>query len=263
MNPQIAALHALQVHDRKMVALERRLAEIPRRIDEMDADVAGLESMVGKERSKLEDAESFLREQESRLEDEEEQIRNSKARLGAVKTARELNAAQREIDGTRRLATARAQEIDNIKEAIGQASERVSKMQGALDELVAEFATERGRLEAESKKLRGMVEKDGDGRGKLLGAVDTRLRRTYERIRRRAGGVAFVPVRERRCGACRMNVSHSRYVELRKGTEIIPCESCGRLLYWQGHFPEEAKRHEAKVRSREQSELEASLSESA
>ena len=60
-----------------------------------------------------------------------------------------------------------------------------------------------------------------------------------------------------------MNVPHASYVELRKGTEIKSCESCGRLLYWQGHFPEEAQRVEAKIRKAQQSELESKLSESA
>jgi hypothetical protein len=30
-------------------------------------------------------------------------------------------------------------------------------------------------------------------------------------------------------------------VQLRKGDEIPGCESCGRLLYWSGHFPDEQK----------------------
>ena len=46
-------------------------------------------------------------------------------------------------------------------------------------------------------------------------------------------------VRERRCSACKMVVPHQIYVHLRKGDDILACESCGRLLYWVGHFPED------------------------
>lgn len=263
MNEQIAALHDLQVHDRKMVALERRLAEIPRRVEEMDNDLGVLEGMVTQERGKLDETQAFLKVQENRLEDEEEQIKTSKARLSAVKTTRELNAAQREIDATRRLSNARASEISNINEAITEASGRVDNMQSGLDSLKGEFDVERNKLKAESVKLGEMLNGDAGGRDKLVKCVELSLRRTYERIRRRAGGVAFVPVRERRCGACRMNVPHSKYVELKKGTEIIGCESCGRLMYWQGHFPKEAQRVEAKLRSREQKEIESAVTETA
>jgi predicted nucleic acid-binding Zn-ribbon protein len=263
MNPQIAALHDLQVHDRRMVALENRLKAIPKRLEEMDRDLEHLEGMVSQERGKLGDTITFRDEQRRRLEDEEEHIKNSKTRLGTVKTTRELNAAQREIDTTRRLANTRAQEIANITEALDEAQARVDKMQGGLDKLRAEFDTERERLNGEKNQLEARIGNDAGARQELSDKIDLRLRRTYERIRKRAGGVAYVAVRERRCAACRMNVPHASYVELRKGTEIKGCESCGRLLYWQGHFPEEAARAEAKVRKAQQDDIEAKLSESA
>jgi predicted nucleic acid-binding Zn-ribbon protein len=246
-----------------MVALENRLKAIPARLEEMDRDLEMLEGMVGQERGKLNDTITFRDEQRRRLEDEEEHIKNSKTRLGTVKTTRELNAAQREIDTTRRLANTRSQEIANISDAIDEAQARVDKMQGSLDKLKAEFDAERGRLKSEASKLEARIGKDAGARQALSDKIELQLRRTYERIRKRAGGVAYVAVRERRCAACRMNVPHASYVELRKGTEIKSCESCGRLLYWQGHFPEEAARVEAKVRKAQQTDAEAKLSESA
>ncbi|MFO0633867.1 MAG: C4-type zinc ribbon domain-containing protein [Nannocystaceae bacterium] len=39
--------------------------------------------------------------------------------------------------------------------------------------------------------------------------------------------------------ACKMAIPHQIYVLLRKGDDIPACESCGRLLYWSGHFPDE------------------------
>lgn len=250
MNPQIAALHALQSHDRKMVALEAKLKAIPRRLEEMNNDVAGVEAMVERERAKVQDTIAFREEQEVRLEDEEEQIRNSKTRLGTVKTTRELNAAQREIDTTRRLATTRAQEIDNINAAIKAAEERLETMEKSLAELKTQVDAEIAKLEAEKAKVEAAMASDSGARAQLSKQVERDILRTYERIRRRSGGVAFVPVRERRCGACRMTVPHSQYVELRHGNSVEPCESCGRLMYWQGHFPEEKARVDAKLRKK-------------
>ena len=36
------------------------------------------------------------------------------------------------------------------------------------------------------------------------------------------------------------------YMRLLKGKEILGCESCGRLLYWSGHFPEDHEKFEPK-----------------
>src|SRR5690606_22461246 len=196
MNPQIAALQALQSHDRKVVTLEAKLRATPRRHEEGGLDVTRHENMVERERAKVQDTIAFREEQESRLEDEEEQIRNSKTRLGTVKTTRELNAAQREIDTTRRLATTRAQEIDNINAAIAAAEERLAGMEKSLEELKGQVAAEIKKLEAERTKVEGAMASDSGARTKLSKLVDRDILRTYERIRRRSGGVAFVPVRE-------------------------------------------------------------------
>jgi hypothetical protein len=75
--------------------------------------------------------------------------------------------------------------------------------------------------------------------------IEKPMLRTYDRIRGRVGGIAFVAAREGRCSACKMHIPHQIYVQLRKGEEIESCESCGRLLYWSGHFPKgEDKKNE-------------------
>ena len=34
------------------------------------------------------------------------------------------------------------------------------------------------------------------------------------------------------CGGCRMTITPQRLQELRAQNALIPCESCGRYLYW-------------------------------
>jgi hypothetical protein len=239
MNPQIEALHRLQVSDRKMVSLEKRLGAIPLRLKALDDDLAKLEAMLQAERDKLEESRDFKRAQEMQLQEEEDHIRASKTRLGSATSPRELNATQREIDTTRRLAQARSEEIKKITGAIEEAEARIKTMETGLGDLGKQAIAERTRLEEEKQKLEATIGKTRSSREKLMAKVDLPLFRTYERIRGRGGGVGFVPARDRRCTACKMTIPHSIYVSLRKGDDIPRCETCGRLLYWAGHFPEE------------------------
>ena len=239
MNPQIAALHQLQKQDRQLGRLERKLDLIPRRIKELDEDLDKLRAMLDAEREKCDQTRQFQRSQQLQLEDEEEQIRSSKAKLNQVKTARELSATQREIDTTRRLSTARAEEIEKIQAGVTEAEQRIAAMNDSLVALQAQAQEEKGRLEQEKQQLAERIEKLRGRRGKLTARIQPDTLASYERIRRKGGGLAFVSVRERRCTACKMVVPHQIYVHLRQGDDILACESCGRLLYWVGHFPEE------------------------
>lgn len=239
MHPQIPALHELQKQDRQLTKLERRMVLIPQRLEELDADLSKLEAMLAAERDKCESTRAFQRAQEGQLAEEEELIRNAKARTAQVKTARELNAAQREVENTRRMAAARGEEINKVKQGVEEAEQRIAAMDDGLVSLRTQAEAEKKRLKAKAEKTASKLEKLKRGRAELTDEIEARTLRTYERIRQRVGGVAFVAVKDQRCSACKMVVPHLQFGTLKKGEEIMTCESCGRLLYWGGHFPEE------------------------
>ncbi|MEM6995137.1 MAG: C4-type zinc ribbon domain-containing protein [Myxococcota bacterium] len=212
---------------------------IPRRLEELDADLGKLEEMLAAERTKCEETRAFQRSQEGQLAEEEELIRNAKARSAQVKTARELNAAQREVESTRRMAAARSEEISKLKQGVEETEQRIATMDEGLSSLRTQADAEKARLIVKRDKTAAKLEKLKTGRSELTDKIDPATLRTYERIRKRVGGVAFVAVQEQRCTACKMVVPHLQFVTLKKGQEILTCESCGRLLYWAGHFPDE------------------------
>ena len=112
-------------------------------------------------------------------------------------------------------------------------------MQRSLEELRESAGTEKARLEELREKLEGRIGKLKTTRSKLTSKLDADTLATYERIRKRLGGLAFVAAHRERCMACKMVIPHQIYVVLRKGDDIPACESCGRMLYWSGHFPDD------------------------
>jgi hypothetical protein len=256
MNPQIPALYELQKRDRQLTVLERRLDLIPARVEELDDDLAKLEQMLDTEGRKCEETRSFQHGQQQQLEDEEEMLRHSRAKLNQVKSPRELNATQREIESTRRMASTRQEEIQKLQQAVTEAEQRIAAMTDSLESLRASADAEKARLHTSKAKLEKKIKRLQDKRGGLTEKLDRELLRTYDRIRRRVGGVAFVRAATNRCSACKMVIPHQIYVQLRKGDEILDCESCGRLLYWGGHFPEDDdKKAEPKPKASSQSPI--------
>jgi predicted nucleic acid-binding Zn-ribbon protein len=245
IHPQIPSLRALQRQDRRLTSLERKLRGIPARISGLDSDLQKLEQLLVAERDKLEETKSFQARQETQLHDEEDQIRNSKAKLGQIKTARELNAQQRELETTRRMVQTRTGEISKLQDAVSKTEQQIAKMEAQLAALRSAAETEKQRLAEEQKSLEESIEKSRKLRAKSVQGIEKEILANYERIRKRLGGMAFVPAHRERCTACKMMIPHILYMRLLKGKEILPCESCGRLLYWSGHFPEDHEKHES------------------
>ncbi len=249
INSEITALRTLQKQDRRLTVLERKLAAIPVRVKELDGDLASLEQMLDSEREKLEETRSFQSRQEIQLAEEEDLVRQGKSRLGQVKNTREFNATKREIESTREMISARTKKISELKTAVSETETRISKMDTALQELRAKAEAENKRLKANQAKYEKAIAKAQGSRSKLTSGINRSILRNYERIRRRTGGLAFVPAHRERCTACKMVIPHIVYTQLLKGKEILSCESCGRLLYWSGHFPADEKKHEPKPKA--------------
>ncbi|MCY1012229.1 hypothetical protein OV079_43185 [Nannocystis pusilla] len=222
------------------------MREIPSRITTLDTDLHKLEQMLSAERNKLDDTRSFQQRQEMQLHDEEDQIRSSKAKLGAIKTARELNAQQRELETTRRMVQTRTGEIGKLQEAVNKTEAQIAKMDAALQALRQTAEAEKAKLGEEQGRLNEQIDKAKKVRARLVKDIDRETLASYERIRKRLGGVAFVAAHRERCTACKMVIPHIMYTRLLKGREIPACESCGRLLYWSGHFPEDHNTFESK-----------------
>ena len=106
---------------------------------------------------------------------------------------------------------------------------------------------EQQRLRASEETLGRRIQELRENRGHLTKQIDEETLRTYERIRSRMGGIAFVASNKERCSACKMQIPHQLYVRLMRGNEILACEYCGRLQYWAGHFPEESGEGSAKA----------------
>jgi predicted nucleic acid-binding Zn-ribbon protein len=244
IHPQIPALRTLQRQDRRLTSLERKLRDIPSRLTGLDTDLHKLEQMLAAERDKLGETRSFQQRQENQLHDEEDLIRSSKAKVGQIKTSRELNAQQRELETTRRMVLTRTGEITKLQDAVSKTEQQISKMEAQLAALRSAAEAEKARLAEEQLELETNIAKARSLRARSVKGIDKEILANYERIRKRLGGMAFVPAHRERCTACKMMIPHILYTRLLKGKEIQPCESCGRLLYWSGHFPDDHAKYE-------------------
>lgn len=54
---------------------------------------------------------------------------------------------------------------------------------------------------------------------------------SYEKVRTQRGGVAVSSVQRGLCGVCKMSLPTHKLQRARSRREIVPCDSCGRILY--------------------------------
>ena len=81
------------------------------------------------------------------------------------------------------------------------------------------------------EEVRDKINNSKQEKDKVLAKIDDKILKRYNLTREKRGR-GIVPVNGEICGGCNMRIPTYLIADIRKQTEIIYCESCGRLLYY-------------------------------
>jgi len=233
VDQQLQTLINLQAIDTRIAALEADAARLPREIAAIHAAIEDARKQVETTRTQLDAARKEQRAKEKDLEVVQAKRSKNEARLYEVKTNKEYSAVLTEIEEIK-------QEKGRMEEEVLVLMEAQERLTGEIREAEARFKQRegegRGQETTLKEQLRG-IETDlaavRTERKELATQLPAPILADYDRILRARAGLALVPVAKPNfCGACRMTITPQRLQELRAQSSLIPCESCGRYLYW-------------------------------
>jgi predicted nucleic acid-binding Zn-ribbon protein len=233
LDTKLQSLISLQAIDSRIAALEADAARLPKEIAAIHAAVEGARQQVEQAKGRLDAARKDQRAREKDLEVVQGKLGKNNARLYEVKTNKEYSAVLAESEEIK-------QEKARMEDEILVLMETQERLAGDIREAEARFKqreAEGRSQEATAQEQLRAVEADLTGarteRRELAGQLPGPILADYDRILRARGGVALVPVAKPNfCGACRVTITPQRLQELRAQASLIPCESCGRYLYW-------------------------------
>jgi predicted nucleic acid-binding Zn-ribbon protein len=237
---QIELLATLQLVDR---SLRQKTLEV----EEGERRVAALEGAVGERtvatnaaREELATLTARQRDLEGRLAAVETKMRDRRMRITRIRNDKELGLARRELDLLKDETGTLETELVTVMEQVEAATTKTQGLDGELGRLVQERDAEGTALRETIGRLGSEIERERASRSEIVKAVDGELRRKYEMIFSRRGGLAVVEVREGTCQGCRMRVPPQLYNEIQRNEQVILCPSCQRMLYWRAEASEEA-----------------------
>lgn len=150
---------------------------------------------------------------------------------GQVKIPKELLSLQQEVE----MLKAQRRKLDDaeleIMEQLDQSNGQLQEATGILAAMESEWNAEQQRLAGIRDQLSGELEVLRRQREGLAARVDQATLSTYQRIREGRQGVAVVSVERGTCSGCRINIPAIEIRRARPGSELVFCQSCGRILF--------------------------------
>jgi hypothetical protein len=233
MSPELERLIQLQHLESAMAEARARIAAHPQLLAEADARLAEADRVVQEATQHLKDAQDARRDSEKDAAVYQGRLTKFKDQLSAVKTNREYQAMQHEIETAQKDLSAaeekvleRMMEIDQLTADVKQAETTRAAQKKTVDADKAVLTTE---LAAEEKRL---AEKTAE-RTALVGSLEPRLMALFEQVAKVRKGVALsMATRDGLCSACHVRMRPQVFQQVRQNDSVLQCDSCQRILYW-------------------------------
>jgi hypothetical protein len=176
---------------------------------------------------------------EEEITDLNEKLKKYQQQLPSVKTNREYGALLNELDAVKREIRMREDEILGLEENLAASSAEVAAHEASFSEEEAGYEEQMKEWRAEQAALAGEITAAEEATRTLEKTIDKTLLRRFRQIAGRRGGVALARVamvgpQTASCTSCHVRLRPQLLSDIRLSKEPIICDSCKRILYWDG-----------------------------
>ncbi len=234
MDSMLERLHDLQGLDSRIAGLDQKRQAIPGRIQAIhDADAQG-KSALEAQRGKLAAVRKELRTRQKDLEQNASEKAKRDAKLYEVKTNKEYSAVLAEIEGLKVEKGRIEEEILGHMDSEERLAREIAEGEKRLAPQSEEFKTQEAAAVEEQRALEADLAVVKAERDSLARDIPRDLLTQYTRLLKGRGGLAVAVVGSNGiCTGCRLSLTPQRFNELRQSSQILTCEGCGRILYYQ------------------------------
>ncbi len=235
MNPDIKLILDLQHLDQKISELQKEISALPRHIAHIEKALESHNRRLEADRAALAANQNERKRLDGEIQVQNQKISKLRSQMLDAKTNEQYRAFQSEIDFCEK-------EIRKFEDRILELMTQSEPLDQNVKAAELALKKEREQVEAEKKAAQARTDEDkkklnmiASQHEVLVKQINPRLMTAYRRIRKKWNThVVAAEATEGRCTACYMSLRPQFLQDLRKGNEVMFCESCGRILY---HHP--------------------------
>jgi predicted nucleic acid-binding Zn-ribbon protein len=212
--------------------LQHEVASLPKHVAAIEKTLESHVRRVEADKAALAANQRERKQLEGDIQAQEQKISKLKDQMLQAKTNEQYSAFKHEIEFCEKeIRKYEDRILDRMAES-EPLEQNLKKAQRALEQ-------EKQQVEAEKKRARERTAEDAlqledlkKQRAQAVSGMTPAVYREYERIRRTRKGIAVAEAVDGRCSACNMTMRLQFYQDLRRGDQVMYCETCGRILVY-------------------------------
>jgi len=222
----------LQEIDSRLRDLAREIAALPKHIAEIEKKLVSHERKLEADRAALAANQKERKKCEGDIQAQDQKVSKLKDQMLGAKTNEVYRAFQNEIEFCQKEIRKAEDRILELMTESEPLDKNVKSAEGALKAEKAQVDAEKAQTRERTAVDQKAAQELNAERASLVAQISPSTYRTYERIRKGRRGVAIAEAVDGRCAMCNMVIRLQYLQDVKKGDQILTCESCQRLLYY-------------------------------
>ncbi|HEY7335570.1 MAG TPA: C4-type zinc ribbon domain-containing protein [Bryobacteraceae bacterium] len=232
MHPDIHLVIELQSLDQRAVALGKEIAALPKHIAAIEKTLESHLRRLEADKAALSANQKDRKKMEGDIQLHEQKISKLKDQMLTVKNNEQYRAFLNEIEYIQK-------EIRKAEDRILELMAESELLEGNVKKADAALKEEKAHVEAEKTQARERTAADQSQldeirgqRSEAAGKLPTATLTTYDRVRKKWSGSTIGEAVNGRCSACQIVIRPQYLQDLKRGDQLMLCESCGRFLFY-------------------------------
>ncbi len=233
MNPQLEQLVVLQKIDDEIAELKTAQEIIPGQIKSGSSALEEKKKRLEDARNEVKNLQEESKKLEMEVQDENDLMAKAKIKLPSVKTNKEYTAILAETNAIKeKVAKIEDQELE-MMEILEEKEKEFPPLEALVKEEDGKFQAYKKQKEEESERIKKEIEEAQGRRQGVIGALEEKWIKSYEKVAKLRGGVAVVSLDESVCKGCFQQILPQVVIEVKTSPDIVhQCQHCSRILYW-------------------------------
>jgi uncharacterized protein len=223
----------IQELDMKMLRLMRVKKERLKELQQIDDLRKELHQQTAIKEAEIEELGKNIQALEHKIQEAAAKIKKLEAQQANIKKADEFNALTQEMTQAERERIALEQKVsDQVDKRVAE-EEMLTKIKESLQGSEENSLNLEKEIQASIK----VINEEGIGlkeqRDTLAVQANPEILQIYERLLRNKKDRVVVPIENRTCSGCHIVLTAQHENLVRKGENLVFCEHCSRIHYWQ------------------------------
>jgi predicted nucleic acid-binding Zn-ribbon protein len=232
MTGRVEAIYRLQSIDNETDEKADALRAIEDQLERSDELLAARKAVLREEEA-LRDSRATLRDMELELQQVAGKVSIAAKALygGEVTNPKELAGMEQELEYLRRRQSSLEEDALVVMAAVEDRAEELRSAEERLVHVQELHEAAQVDLGEEAETLRRRLSSLAEEREEIIKAVPNQDLSIYEGLRAQRGGQAVALLENGICQGCRVALPTGLAQRVRRGTELVQCASCQRILH--------------------------------